>query len=399
MKIVQIEDFFHPDAGYQVNILAKYFSKKGHEVIIITAEMDKIPDELTSFFGKDNIDEKDRDYEREFNVQIIRVPVKKYISGRVIYEKCIEKKVKELKPDVLYVHGNDTFIGIQYILKAKKLSFPIVSDSHMLEMASKNKFSKFFRLYYKLFVTPKIIKYQIPIIRTQNDSYVEKCLGIPLEQAPWISYGSDMMLFHQDEKKRILFREQNNISKEDFVVVFAGKLIESKGAMLLAKTFVKRFNTKKKVVLIAVGNTSGQYGKMVEEEFANSENRVLRFPTQKYRELAIFYQASDLAVFAKQCSLSFYDVQACGLPVVSENNNINIDRCSHDNGLCFEMDSIESFREAIERFVNMSDMEFDKYKRNSISFVKNGYDYDLKADEYLNIINCAFLKAKGEKNG
>lgn len=399
MRIVQIEDFFHPDAGYQVNILAKYFAKKGHEVVVVTAEMEKIPDELTSFFGKDNIDEKDRHYEQEYNVRIVRVPVKKYFSGRVIYKKCLKKIVNELKPDVLYVHGNDTFVGMQYILKAKKLPFPIVSDSHMLEMASKNKFSKVFRLFYRLFVTPKIIKYKIPIIRTQNDNYVEKCLGIPLEQAPWISYGSDMMLFVEDEKKRALFREQNNISNDDFVVVFAGKLIESKGAMLLAKTFGKKFNTKKRVVLLVVGNTSGDYGKMVEEEFANSENRILRFPTQKYRELAIFYQASDLAVFAKQCSLSFYDVQACGLPVVSENNNINIDRCSHGNGICFEKDSIDSFREAVGRFANMSVEELDEYKRNSVLFVKNGYDYDIKADEYLNIINNAYLRAKGEKNG
>jgi len=55
MKIVHIEDFFHPDAGYQVNVLAKYLKKFGHEVIVITAEMDKIPEYLTRFFGRDNI--------------------------------------------------------------------------------------------------------------------------------------------------------------------------------------------------------------------------------------------------------------------------------------------------------------------------------------------------------
>lgn len=394
MRIVQIEDFFHPDAGYQVNILAKYFANKGHEVVVVTAEMDKIPNELTAFFGKEDIETKDREYEKEYNVRIIRVPVKRYISGRVIYKKSLRKIIDKLVPDVLYVHGNDTFVGMQYILRARKLRFPIVTDSHMLEMASKNRFNKIFRAFYKLFVTPKIVKYGIPVIRTQNDEYVQKCLGIPLEQAPWISYGSDMMLFHQDLSKRISFREKHNISNDDFVVVFAGKLIESKGAMLLAKTFASKFNTDKKVVLIVVGNTSGSYGELVEAEFKNSENRILRFPTQKYRDLAIYYQASDLAVFAKQCSLSFYDVQACGLPVVSEDNNINVDRCSHGNGACFECGSVESFRNTIEYFVNMSPDLFEQYKKNSISFVKNGYDYDDKADEYLSIILNAYNKRK-----
>ena len=51
MKIVQIEDFFHPDAGYKINILSKYFARMGHETVIITAELDKMPDFLTSFSG------------------------------------------------------------------------------------------------------------------------------------------------------------------------------------------------------------------------------------------------------------------------------------------------------------------------------------------------------------
>ena len=81
-----IEDFFHPDAGYQVNILAKYFVNFGHEVIILTAEMEKIPDELTSFFGKNNIEVADRSYEEKYGAKIIRIPIKKYYSGRCFFE-------------------------------------------------------------------------------------------------------------------------------------------------------------------------------------------------------------------------------------------------------------------------------------------------------------------------
>ena len=81
LKIVQIEDFFHPDAGYKINILSKYFAKMGHETVIITAELDKIPDFLVSFFGRDNIEERDREYERRYGVKIIRRPIRAYVSG------------------------------------------------------------------------------------------------------------------------------------------------------------------------------------------------------------------------------------------------------------------------------------------------------------------------------
>lgn len=392
MRIVHIEDFFHADAGYQVNILSKYFTRRGHEVIIVTAEMEKIPEELTSFFGRDNVKKSDENFENKYNVKIIRIPVIKYISGRVVYDKSIFSIVDDLKPDVLYVHGNDTLIGMQYIWRVNRLNYPIVTDSHMLEMASTNKFSKYFRIFYRKFVSPCIIKNDIPVIRTQDDSYVQKFLGIPLEMCPWISYGSDTLLFHPDETVKHEFRSKHGISKDAFVVVFAGKLIESKGAMLLAEAFREKFEGPRNVVLIAVGNTSGDFGKKVEEVFKQSKNIVLRFPTQKYDSLATFYQASDIAVFAKQCSLSFYDVQACGLPVISEDNNINIARCSHGNGLCFESDNADDFRDKIQTFLNMDKETFSDYSSNSTAFILSEYDYSKKADEYLEIIQNEYNK-------
>ena len=67
MRIVHVEDFFHPDAGYQVNILAKYQVTFGHEVIVITSEMEKIPQDLTAFFGRDHIEEHDKAYEQAYD--------------------------------------------------------------------------------------------------------------------------------------------------------------------------------------------------------------------------------------------------------------------------------------------------------------------------------------------
>ena len=51
MKFLHVEDFFHPDAGYQLNLLARLQVKQGHRVIIIASELDKSPDFLKSFFG------------------------------------------------------------------------------------------------------------------------------------------------------------------------------------------------------------------------------------------------------------------------------------------------------------------------------------------------------------
>jgi glycosyltransferase involved in cell wall biosynthesis len=386
MRIVHIEDFFHPNAGYQINILPKYMVKQGHSVTIVSSEMEKIPDGLTVFFGKADINKYDDEYMSKTGVSIVRLPLKKFISGRAIFTNELFKKVKDLKPDILYIHGNDTLTAMRYLLKLKKIKIPVVMDSHMLEMASVNKFNKIFRLLYRKVFSPIIVKNGITIIRTQDDEYVEKCLGIPLRQCPWISVGSDTLLFYPDNITKKQFRNNNDIKDEDFVVLYTGKLDESKGGMFLAQAFEKKFNTDRNIVLIVVGNTNGEYGRMVDEVFERSENRIIRFPTQKYMELAKYYQSADLSVFPKQCSLSFYDAQACGLPVLSEDNNINIARLQHNNGFIFKSGDIEEFRLKIEKCAEMLAAEYKKIGDNAFEFVKNNYDYKDIADQYTDVL-------------
>lgn len=400
MKIVHIEDSFHPDSGYQISIMPKYLSQFGHDVYIITSEITKIKNTALAFFDLGNIAEKDRAYTKKTGVKIIRVKpaLNRKILGRIVQSKRLYKTVDALNPDIVYVHGNDTFTGIRYLLK-KHLPYALVTDSHMLSMATENRFHRLFADCYRRFVTPRVLKNNIPVIRTQDDPYVERAFGIPLSQAPWISYGSDTLLFHPDQAVKSEFRRENGIGEDDFVAVYTGKLDEPKGGKLLAEAFRKRFNTRKNVVLVAVGSTAGEYGKEVEKIFSESENRIIRFPTQKYCDLPRFYQAADLSVFARQCSLSFYDAQACGLPVLSEDNNINVDRCSHKNGWNFKAENAEDFRAHIAAAADMPEKEYAAAGENAYRFITEQYNYEDKAREYEKIISDTYERfLRREKN-
>ena len=146
MKIVQIEDFFHPNTGYQINILSKYFSKFGHDVTVVCSELKRMPQYLTGFFDISDIGKADSLYTKETGVKIVRVPIYGYVSGRSIYSRKIFKLVDELEPDILFVHSEDTAIAIQILRKMKKKKYAFISDNHQCDMSSHNKFRRLFRI-------------------------------------------------------------------------------------------------------------------------------------------------------------------------------------------------------------------------------------------------------------
>lgn len=392
MKIVHLEDFIHPDTGYQVNLLGRLQIKQGHEVQVVTAELEKIPAELTAFFGRDDIEGRDARFEVETGVKIHRIPLYGFYSGRAIFHPIkLLRKVLSLKPDVLFVHGEDTLTGMIFILISRWLPFPIVLDCHMLEMASMNKYREYFRSFYRKLITPVILKRKIPLIRVVDSDFVQKCLGIPLSQTDLLSLGTDTDHFCPNPEQGLAVRKELGFSSDAYVVIYAGKLDEHKGGMLLAEALQQRIATTdgRTIEFLVIGNTVGEYGKTVEAVLSKSQNKIVRLPTQRYFDLAKYYQMADLALYPKQCSLSFFEVQACGVPVLFEENEINDQRRARGNAFSFTPNSLNDFRAKIVEIASMSAENRAEVSRNARSYVVETYDFVPIAAGYTNVLQRA----------
>lgn len=388
MRIVEIEDFFHPDAGYQINVLSKVLVEHGNEVIIVAVDnMEIFPKSLTDFFGINDVSSRDRWYEKTFNVKIIRVKAYGYYSGRTLYTSEVYSVVESLQPDLLFVHGNDSLIGMEYTRLATKLPFPVIFDSHMLSIASRNRFSSVYKKIYSKIYAPIINKHRLQVIRVQDDPYVVSELGIDAELAPYVGFGTDKGLFHPDDKRKERIRVELGIPQNDCVILYAGKLDEAKGGLMLARAIQPSFCLHS-VTFVIAGNASGESAAEVEAIFSNSANKIIRLPTHKYPQLPDLYQMADLALYPAQCSLSFYDVQASGLPVVvDDSTNVNVERVSHGNGLLFRRGSEGQLRDAITRYLKMSNEEKLKMKQCSLNYVGEQFSYDNVAKRYEEIFN------------
>lgn len=393
MKIVHITDVLYPEAGYLVNILAKYEALDGDDVMILAPPADTWMEERKEFWGADDVEARDKNYEEDAGVKVVRYPIIREVAGRIMFEKGFYDFVVRQKPDIVFIHSESSFQALHYLLRYRRQQFPIILGSHMLDIAAANRFRNQFYLFYRATFAKIISHYGIYVIRTQDDDYVMRRLGVPAKNAPYISFGSDLAVFHRDKSIGKLMRTENNIHENDFVVIVTGKLTEGKGGLLLAEAFRKKFHTKRNVVLVIVGTmTNDDYGKKVKDILDECENRVIYVPTQKYTNLAKYYQMSDIAVFAKQCSLSFYDAQACGLPVVLENNKLNIKRISHHNGIVFKMNDVADFRNKIEYFINLDINEIEKYSVSAAEDVKQNYNYANVNKQYKKLMKVAIKR-------
>lgn len=401
MHIVHVEDFFHPDAGYQVNLLSRLQVAQGHQCTIVTAELDKMPTFLTSFFGKDNMPERDARFERETGVRVIRLPMLGFYSGRAIFSpRRLLKTVSGLKPDVAFVHSEDTLTGMLFIWMSRWLSYPMILDCHMLEMASENRFKHQFRAFYKRFVTPIIVGRNIPLIRVVDSDYVQKCLGIPLSHTDLLSFGTDTSFFSPNAEVRQQVRERLGLSQDAYVVLYAGKLDQSKGGKFLAESLKEKFPAAagREIELLVIGTADGAYGEDVERTLATSGNKLVRLPTQRYYDLAQYYCCADLAVYPKQCSMSFFEAQSCGLPVLFEDNEINVQRIEADNAFVFKPGDSADFRAKILDIASMPEPRAAAVRANSRNYVLQHYDYVPIARQFTAVLERAMAAWKTKRH-
>ena len=196
------------------------------------------------------------------------------------------------------------------------------------------------------------------------------------------------MLFHPDSASRSAFRRQHNISDNEFVVIYTGKITRDKKVDLLARAMEKKFPGPRKVTLLLVGSGSGDYFNKVKTMLDQSGNRALLFPTQPVTDLAQFYQAADLAVWPGACSLSFFDAQSCGLPVIAEAIEANKVRITdaRANGWLYQTDDAAALRQALEKCVAMQSSAFYQIAENAREYVTKDFSYDIVASQVEDIM-------------
>ena len=380
MKILHVEDWFHPEMGYQVNFFAKYHSPEMDTWIL------SVNDFSLWKINADKIDEmisKDRNFENQYQVKIVRV--ENAMKSQNKYGTWIKKlrfTINQINPDVVYTHGLETFNSMRIILSRINKKRLIVSDTHTL--LNQFKPSLKFKLYMWFFThiyVPAINRKDISVFYTaeENQNILLDVYKINSKNVHPCLIGTDLTQYYFDSYARNELRNKLNIPEDEPVLLYTGKFsITKQPHLILTAVKIIEELLKKPLHLVFVGSSEKEYmDKYFTFEF-NTNIKTYLIPAVNAGELYKYYSFADFAVFPKENTLSALDAQACKLPVIMQSDLTNDFRLQK-GGLVYQYNNIDDLGKQILRMVD------DKELRKSLS--ENGYHFICENYNYKTIIS------------
>jgi glycosyltransferase involved in cell wall biosynthesis len=376
MRIVHIEDWFHPGMGYQINFFARYHNPSD-EFFIITAE------DLTLWgnpLTKEELLCKDKEFETKYNVKIIRLPIKLARPRKHnVWLKGLIGKIEQLNPDILYVHAMESLTSLRVFLKKRILKkYKVVTDTHTLYNQHDNSFkNKLMISMLKTLIIRPINKFNIKVFFTANENrdILTDFYGVKPELVKSCYIGTDISIYFYSEEKGLELRKNLDIEKDTTVLLYAGKFNFTKKPHLILEA-VNKLNGKlnKKLSVVFVGSQNKEYfGKYFSDIPSGSFLDVKILPAIENTELYKYYSMANFAVFPKENTLSALDAQVCKLPIIMEEDSTNRERLQK-GGMLYKKDNIDDLAAKILYFVEHSEEIKEMGERGS-EFVSATYDY------------------------
>ncbi|EGS5728535.1 TPA: glycosyltransferase [Clostridium perfringens] len=367
MRIIHVEDYFDPMAGYQINELLNVNRNFKDDVFLITS------DDMSPFHKKVN-KKNDLLFEEKTGVKIIRLKSKLKLSSRIILKGLFEE-INKLNPDLVYMHGIGDFKDLS--LWRKKKNYKIVRDCHMSWIASKNKFRKIYYAIFSLFFASIINnsnKYERVFALGEEEYEYLKKIGIQENKIDYLYHGYNNNDMYYDYKERKQIREYYNFKDNEIIISYIGKFDFAKRPDLIIdiiNKLDKDLLSENKLKLLFIGSKNNKYMEEFNIKLKKLNPRVeyLIDDAKPFNQLRKYYSASDICIFPRETTLSSIHAQVCGCSVIMENHKSNKERVINNNNL-YNIGNLDEAANILTDIINKNQYNKENNKNiiNSISF-------------------------------
>lgn len=384
MKILHVAHFFYPclSAGGVVNA--------SYQIARMQAR-----DNSVKVISSDACKERLKFEESRYDVDIdgIKVDYFKNISNRFKLATMLDTPIgaifrikNQIRDfDVVHVHEHRQTLSIIACYFARRYGIPYVVQAHgsvlpfFQKEGLKNIFDKVFGFKIlhgasKVFALTEVEKEQYLKMGVEEDRIEIVPLGINIEE-------------YSDLPEEGIFREKFNISKDDKLVIFIGRVHEIKGLDLLIDAFKELADSESDVKLAIVGPDDG-YMDALNLRIAEcdlSDKVIVTGPLYKSEKQEALVDCDLFVMPSKYESFttSGLEAMACGKPLVLTKNNHIHDWVDGSVGLACDDDKM-SLKDA------MAEVLFDeelskKFGMNGRRLIQEKYNWDMINEQILNI--------------
>ncbi len=384
MKILHVAHFFYPclSAGGVVNA--------SYQIAKMQAR-----DNSVKVISSDACKERLKFEESRYDVDIdgIKVDYFKNISNRFKLATMLDTPIgaifrikNQIRDfDVVHVHEHRQTLSIIACYFARRYGIPYVVQAHgsvlpfFQKEGLKNIFDKVFGFKIlhgasKVFALTEVEKEQYLKMGVEEDRIEIVPLGINIEE-------------YSDLPEEGIFREKFNISKDDKIIIFIGRVHEIKGLDLLIDAFKELADSEDDVKLAIVGPDDG-YMDALNLRIAEcdlSDKVIVTGPLYKSEKQEALVDCDLFVMPSKYESFttSGLEAMACGKPLVLTKNNHIHDWVDGSVGLACDDDKM-SLKDAMAEV--LFDEELSKeFGMNGRRLIQEKYNWDMINEQILNI--------------
>ena len=346
MKILQVIPYFNPKMGGDVDVcynISKQLVKNGHNVTI-----------LTTNYNIDNTYSKPLE---KFGVNIVPINCIANIAS-FLYSPSMKKWLKtNLKSfDVIHLH---TFRAYQNNIIRKysvKFGVPYIVQAHgsVLPFFSKIGLKKI----YDKFEGNAILKNSatcIAITETEAKDYIK--MGVNENKIKIVPNGIDLEEYASLPKPGI-FRNKYDISKKEKIVLYLGRIHESKGLEMLVDAFSIAAKEIESLKFVLIGPDAGYRNQLENQiETLGLKNKVLFTGFVSKEEKLSALVDADVFVTPRFSGfpITFLEACACGTPIITTNNGDRLDWIHNKVGYVVKYDA-NALADATSRLLKNSNL-------------------------------------------
>lgn len=359
-----------------IETLRKGLIERGHDVFVISNH--------------------DKLFDIEFNDNILYLPG---VHVKFLFDNNLSSPtqlrayeiIKQMNLDLIHVH-TEFGIGLFGRSIAKKESLPMVTTYHTqwedythyvnpihsksVDKVAKSAVAKLSKMLYNQ--SAQIIT---PTNKTK-ELLIKYNIFRPISVIPT---GVDLEKFKKTDAitlKVNAIKEQFNLSDDDTIFVFIGRLGEEKNLSMVIDA-MSEVSFKVKLLIVGDGPEYSKIEKKIEKEQLTNIKLVGRVPNV---EIAAYYHVADCFVSASLSEtqgLTFIEAEACGLPLFASDKEVLAELLYEgQNGYFF--DDKEELIEKINQYLSLTSDEKEAMSQRSLELVKP-YDKNVFVDRIIDL--------------